>query len=95
MSTRPDGPLRPYLFTVTSEVGREIHLALRARTGVRDRFTLCGLPAAGPQAAGAFLDLGCHDCALLADDSGLRVAGDDEGAAVSIEAFLRRHPERR
>jgi hypothetical protein len=75
--------------------GREIHLALRARSGARDQFTLCGLPVGGPQAAGAFLELGCRDCAQLADESGQRVAGDDDGAAVSVEAFLRRHHERR
>jgi hypothetical protein len=84
-----------YLLTVTSAVGHEIHLALRARTGARDPHTLCGLPVGGTQAAGAFLELGCRDCAQLADDSGLRVAADDDGAAVSIEAFLKRHHQRR
>ena len=95
MSAPEHGPLPPYLLTVTCELGHEIHLALRARSGDCDRFTLCGLPVGGPQAAGAFLDLGCRDCAQLADESGLKVAADDDGAAVSIEAFLRRHHERR
>jgi hypothetical protein len=86
-------PLPPHLVTVTCAAGHEVHLALRARSGTRDQFTLCGLPVGGPQAAGTFLELGCRDCAQLADESGQRVAADDDGAAVSVEAFLRRHPE--
>jgi len=70
--------------TVACADGEQVHLAFGAGEGRVGRHTLCGLPARMPQAAGAFLALGCRDCAELAMGGGLTLAVDDEGAAVSL-----------
>ena len=81
---------RERLVTVSCSDGVEVHLAWRSDSQLAPR-TLCGAPPETAQAAGAFLDLGCTDCAELAADLGLYVATDDDGAAVSLRAFLQRH----
>ena len=76
------------LVTVTCSEGEHVHLAFRGSDGSLARHTLCGLPVRAPQAAGAFLALGCRDCAELAGEGGLTLAVDDDGAAVSIAGAL-------
>ena len=89
MSSIPGNSKRFHLLTVACERAYEVHLALQVDKDVPADLTLCGLPVTDTHAAGAFLSLGCRECAELAADSGSHVAVDDKGAAVNVASFLR------